>query len=141
MSTLSETSTLLISALDEIEAESSLITQYFTFFNEGKFQQVSQLFSDDGQLYPPFEEAVVGPEAIATYLFKEADGMNAEPKKAELMASDSGNSKITVQGKVTALVFKVNVGWEFYITSDHRIQSVRVNLLAGLEELIKLRPA
>ena len=141
MQTLQQTTEPSITTLKGLESETDLIGQYFALFNLGRFQQVSQLFSDTGHLYPPFETPVVGPEAIATYLTKEADGMEAEPLGAESKPSDNDCVKITVWGKVTALVFNVKVAWEFEIAPTQKIQSVRVNLLASLGELLNLRSA
>ncbi len=44
-------------------------------------------------------------------------------------------------GKVAALVFNVNVAWRFTLTPQNQTQSVRVDLLASLEELLKLLPS
>lgn len=130
--------------LSGLDAETQLIGQYFALFNLGKFQQAAQLFEENGQLYPPFESPVVGPEAIATYLIEEADGMQAEPLSAEVLssdveASDKDGIQIKVWGQVKAMVFQVKVAWEFHLTEHHKIQSVRVNLLASLGELLDLR--
>ena len=99
------------------ELETDVIGQYFALFNLGKFQQISRLFAEDGALYPPFESPVVGREAIATYLIKEADGMQAEPLGAEPKPSDNECVNIMVWGKVTALVFHVKVAWDFTASS------------------------
>ena len=63
------------------EAEAEVIRRYFALFNLGEFQQVAQLFAEDGHLYPPFESPVVGREAIATYLYTEANPMISAIKR------------------------------------------------------------
>ncbi|MEM6251614.1 MAG: ketosteroid isomerase family protein [Cyanobacteria bacterium P01_D01_bin.156] len=120
--------------------ESEVVLRYFTLFNQGRYEQVSRLFSSDGRLYPPFESPIVGPENIESYLVKEADGMTVSLLSAEIQLEEDEHLQIDVRGKVTALVFKVNVTWRFIVTSDNKIESVRVNLVATLEELLKLRP-
>lgn len=140
MSTLQKTTEFSAAQLAELGSETDLINQYFDLFNAGRFQQVSQLFADDGHLYPPFETPVSGPEAIKTYLMEEADGMLAEPLSFEVKAKEGQCLTVSVLGKVTALVFNVKVAWEFDITSSKKIDAVRVNLLASLGELFNLRP-
>lgn len=120
--------------------DSEVVLQYFTLFNRGEYQQVADLFIAEGSLYPPFESPVVGPDKIRDYLVKEADGMSVSLLSAETNPLESGRLQIDVRGSVTALVFKVNVTWCFILTEDNKIESVRVNLIATLEELLKLRP-
>lgn len=120
--------------------DSEVVLQYFTLFNQGEYQQVAGLFSAEGSLYPPFEPAVIGPDKIRDYLGKEADGMSVSLLSAETRPLESGRLQVDVQGKVTALVFKVNVTWCFILTAGNKIESVRVDLVASLEELLRLRP-
>jgi hypothetical protein len=124
-------------SLDEVP----LVSRYFALFNQGEYRQVAALFAPDGSLCPPFESPVVGPVAIATYLIQEADGMQADLLSAQVQPLANGCLQVTVRGKVTALVFKVTVAWQFMLTAQNQIASVQVNLLASLEELLKLRPA
>ena len=120
--------------------ESEAVLRYFTLFNLGKYEQVARLFSPDGRLYPPFESPIVGPESIESYLMKEADGMTVSLLSAEARPGEGNHQQIDVRGKVTALVFEVNVTWHFTVTSSNKIKSVRVDLVATLEELLRLRP-
>ena len=117
------------------------IDRYFSTFNQGKFDQTSQLFAPQGKLFPPFEEPIQGQAAIATYLANEADGMEAAPVQADIQSLEHDQQKVSVKGKVTTFVFKVTVVWDFILDAQHRILAVRINLLASLEELIKIRPA
>ena len=127
------------------------IQQYFEAANAGKFGQMAALFADDGQLVPPFEKPVVGREAIAQYLTTEATGMKFTPLKyeaASLEESESEESESNVptacqpcliRGKVKTSLFVVNVAWEFVLNEAQEISSVKVKLLAKLNELLKLR--
>lgn len=57
------------------------IISYFETLNVGNFEACAALFAADGVMYPPFEEGLVGPEAIATYLHQEAQGMKLNPAR------------------------------------------------------------
>jgi hypothetical protein len=52
-----------------------IIERYFDSLNAGEFEQTASLFALNGELHPPFESAIVGQDAIATYLGTEAKGM------------------------------------------------------------------
>ncbi|MEL7085759.1 MAG: ketosteroid isomerase family protein [Cyanobacteria bacterium J06597_1] len=129
-------------ALESLDSESmeTFVRQYFERFNQGEFQEVANLFSTNGTLYPPFESPVVGQEAISTYLHKEADGMKAEPASIEACPLEDGTWQVDAIGKVTALVFQVNVAWSFIVTAQCELASVKVDLKASLQELLKIRP-
>lgn len=127
-------------ALLDSETIETIVRQYFELFNHGEFQEVATLFATEGTLHPPFESAVVGRDAIATYLHKEADGMKAEPQSIEACPLEDGTWQVNAVGKVTALVFKVNVAWSFLVTAQCQLASVRVDLKASFQELLKIRP-
>lgn len=115
------------------------IQHYFDAFNAEQYAAIAQLFADDGVLYPPFEAAVVGREAIAAYLMTEAPDMRLSPLEAIIDTSDDNGYQVKVVGKVQTPLFGVNVAWYFTLNFDHQITSVGVNLLASLEQLLKLR--
>lgn len=102
---------------------------------------MAALFSADGILFPPFEEPVVGPPAIRSDLQAEAVGMRATPKTYQPIAtSDSDHQQtLLVRGRVQLPLLTVNVAWNFCLTMSGKIKSVRVDLLASLEELVKFR--
>ena len=56
------------------------INNYFSKLNEGNYEAVSNLFSIEGCLYPPFEKEICGRAAIAQYLKSEAKDIQALPK-------------------------------------------------------------
>ena len=124
-----------------LEEHAGAVLRYFTFFNQGEYAQVANLFTVKGSLYPPFEPAVVGRDNIANYLLKEAEGMTVSLLSADVHPQEGSRFQVDVRGSATALVFKVNVAWCFLLTDDNEIESVRVDLLATLEELFRLRPA
>jgi SnoaL-like domain len=116
-----------------------VILRYFETLNAGDFDATASLFADDGALHPPFESPIVGPDAIATYLKAEAQGLQLYPIKGSAQSLDEGATKIVVQGKVQTPLFGVNVAWEFVCNCGQKIVSVEVKLLASLEELAKIR--
>ena len=120
--------------------QADVVNRYFTFFNLGEYQRVAELFTPTGILYPPFESPVEGKDRILDYLLKEAEGMQVSLLSAETKAVEDNQLQVDLRGSVTALVFKVNVTWQFVVTDDSTIQSVRVDLVATLEELLKIRP-
>ncbi len=114
----------------------SVAEQYFENFNQGNYAAVATLFGDEGCLCPPFEDAIVGPPAIATYLAQEAAGMQAIPKESRTQITDYGH-QITVKGRVKTPLFTVNVQWIFDITTADQIQRAEIKLLASLQELLQ----
>jgi hypothetical protein len=123
-------------------AEATIQT-YFETLNAGDFQATANLFADEGQLLPPFESVIVGPEAILAYLEAEAQGMRALPQ--EMQESDSSDldcidsTSINVLGKVQTSLFTVNVKWRFQLNAQAEILSVEVKLLASLQDLLRLK--
>lgn len=115
------------------------ILRYFETFNSGEFQAIADLFALDGTLYPPFEPAIVGREAIATYLATEAQGMALAPQAETCQILETGDTQVKVTGKVQTKAFGVNVRWCFVLSPQAEILSARIKLLAGLEDLLSLK--
>ncbi|ESA32982.1 nuclear transport factor 2 [Leptolyngbya sp. Heron Island J] len=138
--TVSQTIERPLAAIAQLGKSAEVVLRYFTLFNSGEYQQVADLFAIDGSLYPPFEAPVVGRDNIADYLIKEADGMTVSLLDAEVLSGECNCLQVNVRGSVTALVFKVKVVWCFVLTDDNKIESVRVDLVATLEELLRIRP-
>jgi hypothetical protein len=111
---------------------------YFQGFNSENYDAVASLFHAEGVLRPPFEEGIVGPEAILAYLQREAKGMKATPLEAEVTSQEEGQRQVVVQGKVKALVFMVNVRWTFILNEDDAIMDAHIKLLASLQELMQM---
>ncbi|HEY9639332.1 MAG TPA: nuclear transport factor 2 family protein [Coleofasciculaceae cyanobacterium] len=122
-----------------IEITESILLQYFETLNAGDFQTTASLFAPEGILYPPFEVAIVGREAIAAYLEKEAKGITALPQEKPTQVTESDDTEIRVVGKVQTSLFTVNVAWHFVLNPETEIVAVRVRLLAALEELLNLK--
>lgn len=123
-----------------------VISRYFETLNAGDFQSTAALFAIDGKLYPPMENAIVGREAIEAYLSAEAKGMQLIPLERSITQETDqtrcqaeGQSEYQVAGKVQTPFFSVNVAWKFILNDRAKIVSVKVKLLAALEELINLK--
>ncbi len=132
----------------EVLALPDSIRRYFETANAGEFEKTAALFASNGELVPPFEKPVVGRDAIAHYLTTEATGMEFTPLKYEQGEADNLEDETNpsdpfhrslVRGKVKTAVFTVNVAWEFALNEDQEIISVRVKLLAKLNELLRLK--
>ncbi|MGF1486028.1 MAG: ketosteroid isomerase family protein [Prochloraceae cyanobacterium] len=129
--------------LDNLKIEGIIepaILNYFESFNAGKFTSTANLFARSGAIHPPFESSVVGKEAIALYLKKEADGMILYPQQGTREKLLDRNIRFEVVGKVKTATFSVNVAWQFILNPEREILHVQIKLLASLQELLKLRP-
>jgi len=115
------------------------ILQYFELFNAGAFEAVSQLFAPDGVMNAPFEQPIVGPEAIAAYLHQEATGMALSPRQGVIEPTEDEAAQVQVAGKVQTPWFGVNVSWLFILNAQQKIVSATIKLLASPQELLNLR--
>ncbi len=131
-------------AAPHLAAVSPSVDRYFTGFNAEDYRAVAALFETDGVLLAPFEEPIVGPDAIYTYLQAEAINMRATPLAVEVAPNPAGPSPletstqpVVVKGRVKTLLFTVSVRWIFELTATNTIQSVEIKLLASLQELMQ----
>ncbi|BCL35436.1 ketosteroid isomerase family protein [Nostoc sp. MS1] len=115
------------------------ILQYFATLNAGEFTATAALFADDGVMYPPFESAMVGTDAIATYLQQEAQGIKADPREGLEEALENGEVQVQVSGKAQTSWCGVNVLWQFILNQQKQITYTKIKLLASPQELMALR--
>ena len=133
------------SQIDSIAPDTALaitepsVVQYFETFNADNFDATANLFAVDGALHAPFESPIVGREAIAAYLEKEAKGMCLEPLQAVSQVLETGETEVKVSGKVQTPLFGVNVTWTFLLNERSEIVMAGIKLLAALEDLLKLK--
>lgn len=118
------------------QAHEIIAKRYFEAFNHNDFKAIAALFALEGELHPPFEQAIVGRAAIADYLEREAREMKAYPQSFDDL-SESG--ELQVMGQVDAIAFKVGVEWTFSLTEAAEIQSLSVRLRASMKELLDIR--
>jgi hypothetical protein len=129
------------------ELQVPVIHQYFSSLNQLDFKAVANLFAAAGWLYPPFDRGICGRAEIYRYLEAEARDIQAFPEsstvrfcKSELQSlAEAGSTVYRILGKVKTSYFTVNVGWSIEVNSDDEIRSVRVKLLAELQDLLTLK--
>lgn len=129
--------------LDKIEIEGitePCILNYFTTLNAGEFLATAALFAEDGIMRPPFESDIVSPDAIATYLQQEAQGVKAYPSQAITENLENNQIQIQVTGKAQTSWCGVNAMWLFILNEHRKIVYTRIKLLASPQELLALRP-
>lgn len=117
---------------------SSAVDGYFAGFNAEDYRAIAVLFEADGVLLAPFEEPIVGAEAIYTYLQAEAVSMRATPVEVETAINPDGTRRVVVKGHVKTLLFTVSVRWTFDLTVADTIQTAEIKLMASLQELMQL---
>ena len=115
------------------------IFQYFQTMNAGQYDLTAALFAENGIMYPPFEEAIIGTEAIANYLHKEARGIKVHPRQGIIGNTESGNCRFQITGKVETPLFGVNALWDFDLNEKKEIASTKIKLLASPKELLSIR--
>jgi Orange carotenoid protein, N-terminal/Nuclear transport factor 2 (NTF2) domain len=117
---------------------------YFEAMNRDDFEAAIALFEPNGALQPPFQEPIIGTEAIAAYMRSEAQGLNMMPTRGITEYSADGSKKLKITGKVQTPWFGVNVAmniaWRFALTPEGKIFFVAIDMLASPEELLNLRP-
>lgn len=117
----------------------STIIRYFETLNTEDFEACAALFAVDGVMYPPFEQGIVGPEAIATYLHQEAQGMKLEPRQGVTQPGENDCLEVQVTGKVQTSWCGVNVTWFFLLNQQHEIAKAKIKLLASPQELLNMQ--
>lgn len=117
----------------------SAILSYFETLNSSNYEATSELFAIDGILQPPFEQPIVGRDAIAQYLNEEAKGITAHPKQGTVQTLDNGCTEFQIAGKVQTPLFSVNVSWQFVLSPNDELFLAKIKLIASPQELLGLR--
>ncbi|MER3493767.1 MAG: nuclear transport factor 2 [Mastigocladus sp. ERB_26_2] len=115
------------------------ILRYFQSLNAGEFDATANLFANDGVMHPPFESGIVGPEAIASYLKKEAVDIKAYPREGISETLEEGVIQFQVTGKAQTSWCGVNVLWQFVLNQQREILYTKIKLLASPQELLKMK--
>lgn len=118
--------------------EEPAIVNYFATINKEEFAATAALFEPEGTMLAPFEKPIVGREAIAAYLEKEARGMKLLPNQG-IHETTEENIAIKVSGKVRTSLFSVNVAWYFCLNTDRKLTEAKIKLLASPQELLGLQ--
>ena len=114
------------------------IYEYFTKLNNDEFAAVTELFSEQGGLTPPFDKLIQGKRDIFQYLEKEAKGIKSCPEQGETMQKGS-LAEYQIQGTVEISQFIFNTEWFIQLNSDHEIVIIEVKLAASLENLLDFK--
>lgn len=118
--------------------EESAIVNYFATVNREEFTETAALFAEGGEMLAPFEKPIVGRDAIANYLAKEATGMKLLPQQG-ILEIEEETEIYKVLGKVRTSLFSVNVAWYFTLNSNRQLTTARIKLLASPQELLGLQ--
>ena len=117
-----------------------VVVRYFETMNSGSFKETARLFAEEGELNPPFEDPVVGHEAICRYLEAEAKSMKLYPQQGIVEKLEAENIlKVCVSGRVETPYFGVNINWLFLLNEHQEITSATIKLVASPQELLNLR--
>lgn len=112
------------------------VQDYFATLNAGDYYDTSLLFTEQGKLLPPFDDAIQGQDAIAHYLSQEASDLTCHPQSVEVLKPN----QMRVQGYVQTALFSVNVIWQFQFDPHYSIEQVKIELIASLEDLLTIQP-
>ena len=107
------------------------VQDYFATLNASDYCETSLLFSEQGQLIPPFDDVVQGQDAIAHYLSQEALNMTCCPQAVEVIDAQ----QLLAWGWVQTPLFKVGVVWRFQFDARQHIEQVKIELAASFDEL------
>lgn len=118
------------------------ILSYMELLNSNDFDQLIELFLEDGALQPPFQRPIVGREAILKFFRRDCQNLRLMPQGGFGEPADSGFNQIKVTGKVQTPWFGqevgMNVAWRFLLDENDKIYFVAIDLLASPAELLKL---
>ncbi|NEO82732.1 MAG: nuclear transport factor 2 family protein [Spirulina sp. SIO3F2] len=112
-----------------------LVQDYFSTLNARDYYETSLLFTEQGELLPPFDDVIQGQDAIAHYLSQEATHMTCSPQAVEVLTAN----QLLVRGRVQTALFEVSVIWQFQFDSHQRIERLRIELVASLEDLLTIK--
>ena len=118
------------------------ILSYMQLLNANDFDQLIDLFLDDGALQPPFQRPIVGRDAILKFFKRDCQNLKLMPQGGFGEPAEGGFNQIKVTGKVQTPWFGrevgMNVAWRFLLDDNDKIYFVAIDLLASPAELLKL---
>ena len=118
------------------------ILSYMQLLNANDFDQLIDLFLDDGALQPPFQRPIVGRDAILKFFKRDCQNLKLMPQGGFGEPIEGGFNQIKVTGKVQTPWFGrevgMNVAWRFLLDENDKIYFVAIDLLASPAELLKL---
>ncbi|TVU53744.1 MAG: Red carotenoid-binding protein [Arthrospira sp. PLM2.Bin9] len=120
----------------------STVLQYMDNLNANDFDNLINLFAEDGALQPPFQKPIVGKENVLRFFREECQNLKLIPERGVSEPAEDGYTQIKVTGKVQTPWFGGNVGmniaWRFLLNPEDKVFFVAIDLLASPKELLKL---
>lgn len=118
----------------------STVLQYMDNLNANDFDNLINLFAEDGALQPPFQKPIVGKENVLRFFREECQNLKLIPERGVSEPAEDGYTQIKVTGKVQTPWFGGNVGmniaWRFLLNPENKIFFVAIDLLASPKELL-----
>jgi hypothetical protein len=119
------------------------VTSYMELLNANDFNNLIDLFLEDGALQAPFQKPIVGKTAILRFFTEDCQNLNLLPERGYAEPGEDGFTQIKVTGKVQTPWFGANVGmnvaWRFLLNPEGKIYFVAIDLLASPAELLNFR--
>lgn len=124
--------------------ENPVILEYMDNLNANDFDALVQLFASDGALQPPFQQPIVGQDALLRFFREDCQNLKLLPERGITEPDEDGYTRIKVTGKVQTPWFGqdvgMNVAWRFLLNPENKIFFVAIDLLASAKELLNLAP-
>lgn len=121
--------------------ENLTVTSYMELLNANDFDNLIQLFLEDGALQPPFKKPIVGVDNILRFFREDCQNLKLLPERGLTEPADDGFTRIKITGTVQTPWFGagvgMNVAWRFLLNPEGKIYFVAIDLLASPAELLK----
>jgi hypothetical protein len=118
------------------------VLSYIDNMNAFDFPAAVALFAEEGALKPPFQEPIIGPQAILAYMRENCYGLKLLPEKGVSEPAEGNFTQLKVTGKVQTPWFGnkvgISVAWRFLLNPEGKIFFVGIDILASPQELVEL---
>jgi hypothetical protein len=119
------------------------VNSYMDLLNANDFDNLIQLFLQDGALQPPFQKPIVGSDKILRFFREDCQNLRLLPERGYAEPTEGDFNQIKVTGKVQTPWFGagigMNVAWRFLLNPEGKIYFVAIDLLASPAELLKFQ--
>lgn len=123
------------------DVDNLTVTSYMELLNANDFDNLIQLFLEDGALQPPFKKPIVGADNILRFFKEDCQNLKLLPERGLTEPADDGFTRIKITGTVQTPWFGagvgMNVAWRFLLNPEGKIYFVAIDLLASPAELLK----
>jgi Orange carotenoid protein, N-terminal/Nuclear transport factor 2 (NTF2) domain len=122
--------------------DNATVLSYMDNMNANDFDELIQLFAEDGALQAPFQKPIVGKTSVLRFFREDCQNLKLLPERGVVESADDGYTQIKVTGKVQTPWFGAGVGmnmaWRFLLNPEDKIFFVAIDLLASPKELLNL---